>query len=1067
MLEGSFRPASSAAGPHHQFPINPKSGYPDQASPVVNMRKDHSGPSFTPVHDRPASSHSPDYESEDHQQLGSPPGQPPHYFKNHPSLANQSQSNQSLVVHQDGSEVSQSPSMPNLEARPSQESVPKNSSIGPVRAKKKPAGSACNSCHRLKVRSRSGPKAGRKFPTPSGATAGSQPGTSAPMPPMSLPQVTQLSAPSVSTLSAPIAPQPSPLSVVSSKQETKSTPHISTSQPPEAYGNYEPNLSHSSSLHVRLAALENSVSGLLQVLRAQQSSNHSFHASPSEQRPPLSPPTPPTLVVSGSSSTFGPEKDHPNDPNRLGSPNTSSGLGDPLSEGIISAPQLQYLYDVVLPAQLADLACCQISLNPCSIILLVQRHGGYRRSFLLFTVYRSHTPENCMMSNSTGTRVDLSQVTIDDATYARLVALAHQHLSATLLKANHNIEDVRAILFLACWALVSNEDPSGAPHRWVLIGHAGRIGRSIGLDRCAAELRGSNGIWNNPELHATRRSQLDAIKTDHALQAIETILSSNLRLEPSRGYFPPLSLPAERDPSFTIAKLSKGSPFQYDVVSAAQIESLAELAEIWASANSFLSVADDRSRNISSDQLIELGEHHNKVMDAWAKKWTWHGSSWAPLLGANLRTIRLLSESLRITLNLAFTNVLYAIAAVSRLSPKLHETLAMAIERVNGSSTAVIQAHRDSVREGYSLAFAPDLVTDGLVSAAITVLQLASPIGLPSVMGKANGRESKKQTPHPSGSTSNLEAPAREERLPTPHLAEDRADVDMTEANASNSNGIQSHLLKGPPHGSRASSPASNSRRHSKSTSPHVASFPVDVGAGNQTLGKKCFMEPPVAAHYIRMATDVLQSSDRSQTRLGTIMASKIMRLATQAGLMGPTGASSLMGPISNTTQSPSSCAVNQDERTSISSTTSLTSTRLARKSSGENPDVNHQGNSTHEVGNGSDGRATDNSNPEISIRHTEDEDDDSNEHNPTSSQLVTENVKPASPAHNVQEDEHEDQTVEEVADGDCEADGDGDGDGEGEGYEEDQIGGDSNSIIHHEQGRAEKDGQDMMEEYH
>ncbi|POV97816.1 hypothetical protein PSTT_14826 [Puccinia striiformis] len=98
------------------------------------------------------------------------------------------------------------------------------------------------------------------------------------------------------------------------------------------------------------------------------------------------------------------------------------------------------------------------------------------------------------------------------------------------------------------------------------------------------------------------------------------------------------------------------------------------------------------------------------------------------------------------------------------------------------------------------------------------------------------------------------------------------------------------------------------------------------------------------------MATDVLQSSDRSQTRLGTIMASKIMRLATQAGLMGPTGASSMMGPISNTTQSPSSCAVNQDERTSISSTTSLTSTRLARKSSGENPDVNHQGNSTHEV---------------------------------------------------------------------------------------------------------------------
>jgi hypothetical protein len=85
-------------------------------------------------------------------------------------------------------------------------------------------------------------------------------------------------------------------------------------------------------------------------------------------------------------------------------------------------------------------------------------------------------------------------------------------------------------------------------------------------------------------------------------------------------------VPAEREPSFSIVKLSNGSPSQYDVVSAAQIESLAELAEIWAAANSFLSVADDRSRNLTSEQLMELGEHHNKVMDAWAKKWTWHGT---------------------------------------------------------------------------------------------------------------------------------------------------------------------------------------------------------------------------------------------------------------------------------------------------------------------------------------------------------------------------------------------------------------------------------------------------------
>ncbi|EFP80415.2 uncharacterized protein PGTG_06371 [Puccinia graminis f. sp. tritici CRL 75-36-700-3] len=1117
MLEGSFRPSSSATGLHPQYPI-PKSGYAEQPSPAANMRKDHPGPSFTPVHDRPLSSHSPDYESEDHQQSGSPPGHAPHFFKSHPSMASHPQSNQSSV-HQAASELPQSSSIPKLDGRPPQEVAPKNSNIGPVRAKKKPAGSACNSCHRLKTRcsgghpcdrcaahkvacqfdrdliyrsplasssqqasarnahamskgetapagkprSRSGPKAGRKFPPASNPGAVSQSAPTAPMLPMALPQVTQLSAPSLPTLSAPIAHQPGSFSAAPPKQGNKSTP-ISTPQPPEGYANYEPNLSHPNGLHVRLAALENSVSGLLQVLRAHQSTNPSFLPPAAEPRPPLSPPTPPTLVVSGSSSTFGPEKDQPNDPNRLGAPCATSGLGDPLSEGILPAMQLQYLYDVFV----------EFCLPSLPILHAVQIASIRARSSFLFSVMVAigarfcssqsvaHIPpKNCLMSNSTGARVDLSQVTIDEATYARLVTLAHQHLSNTLLKATHSLEDVRAILFLACWALVSNEDPNGAPNRWVLIGHAGRIGRSIGLDRCTSELRGSSDIWNNPELHETRRVQLDAIKTDHALQAIETILSSNLRLEPSRDYFPPLHVATEREPSFTIVKLSNGSPSQYDVVSAAQIESLAELAEIWAAANSFLSVADDRSRNLTSEQLIELGEHHNKVMDAWAKKWTWHGSSWAPLLGANLRTIRLLSESLRITLNLAFTNVLYAIAAVSRLPPKFHETLAMAIERVNGSSTAVIQAHRDSVREGFSLAFAPDLVTDGLVSAAITVLQLASPIGLPAMIGKPSGKEIKKRTLNPSGSSSNLENLAREERLPTPQSGEDRADVDMNEANASSSGGPQPHILMRPSHESRASSPSSTPRRLSKSSSPRMAFFSADgIAGGNQMLGKKCFMEPPVAAHYIRMATDVLQSSDRSQTRLGTIMASKIMKLATQAGLMGSPSSSNLVGPTSNTSHSPGGGMVSHDERPSISSTSSLSSTRHATISSAEHPDVNPHPKSKQDGVIGLDSRATDVSNPESSLRQAEDDDEISGENIHTASQQRAVLIAQPGPQDpDFHDDENEDEPTEgnEMADDNC--------DGDGEADEEDQITGDSYSAIHHEQQPSEKDGQDMMEE--
>ncbi|KAI7965843.1 hypothetical protein MJO29_001591, partial [Puccinia striiformis f. sp. tritici] len=276
-----------------------------------------------------------------------------------------------------------------------------------------------------------------------------------------------------------------------------------------------------------------------------------------------------------------------------------------------------------------------------------------------------------------------------------------------------------------------------------------RIGCLIGLDCWAAELWGFNGIWK-----ISNSTQLDA--------PTQTLAGTK---SPS---FPSSEPPRQTQAQFYNRQTSNGSPSQYDIVSAAQIESLAKLAEIWASANPFLSVADGRSRNISSNQLIELGEHHNKVHS---------GLHYLALIYVPSDFIRLLSESLCITLVFAFTNGLYAIAAVSRLSPKLNKTLAM--ERVNGSSTALIQAHRDSVREGYNLAFSPDLVTNGLVSAAITVLQLAS-----------EGKQPGKQVTNPSSKWLNFQSrSAWTQRV-------------------------------GPLHVSRASSLGSNSHRHSKTTSP-------------------------------------------------------------------------------------------------------------------------------------------------------------------------------------------------------------------------------------------------------
>lgn len=1016
MLEGSFRPPCSTTTLHHPYAIS-KAVYTDQAPSVASMRrKDHTGPAFTPIHDRPgSSSHSPDYESEDHLQSESPSSHSPRYLKKTIHNSHSSSTQGSMPTHSPGNSSSahptnsdsQSPSVFKMDLKIPHEALPKNSSIGPVRAKKKPAGSACNSCHRLKTRcsgghpcdrcaahkvpcqfdrdliyrsplasssqqasarnthttskpdplvppkprSRGGAKAGRKAAAAAAAAAATLPAPPPPpisqsIPPASILPITPSQSAQLSPPPVPVVPA-LPSSITHQNSSCTSAPftkppakpnHVAKPVPSEAFIVYETaNVPQPNGLHVRLAALENSVSGLLQVLRSHQPHASHLALSASEQRAPLSPPMPPTLMVSGSSSTFGPEKDQAGDSNRLGSRNPSCVIGDPLSEGILPTAQLQYLYDVFV----------EFCLPSLPILHAVQIALIRSRSSFLFTVMVSIGARFCssqslthlptcqgFMSTSTGNRIDLSQVTIDESTYNRLVALSHQHLSATLLKSSHTLEDVRAILFLACWALVSSEESTGAPNRWVLIGHAGRIARSIGLDRCASELQGCIGIWNNPDIHEARREQLDAIKTDEALRAIETILSSNLRLEPSRGYFPPLQMPNKREASHSLVQLSTGSPSQYDIISAAQIEALAELTEIWFAANSFLSVADDRSRSLSSEQLIELGERHNQAMDAWAKKWTWHGSSWAPLLGANLRTIKLLSESLRISLNLAFTNVLYAIGALNRPPPpRFHEILAMALERVNGSSTAVIQAHRDSVREGFSLAFAPDLVTDGLVSAAITVLQLASPVAFAPMFNKPGSKDGNKVGSNNNGNYSNTEGSAEDDRISTP---EDKTDVGMSESKATLPHGVNhvhsNQSFKGTPHESRMSSPSSTPRRLSKCSSPRMAniSFFSDLTNGSSpTMGKKCFMEAPVAAHYIRMATDVLQTSDRSQTRLGTIMAGKIIKLATQAGLMGPHNVSN-RNP--GTGSNSSSAVVSREGRPSISSTSSISSsTKPAR----------------------------------------------------------------------------------------------------------------------------------------
>lgn len=911
MLEGSFRPPTSH---QHSYSSSNSKPYADPSTMSAIRRKDlTNGPSFTTIpYHHTQQQQSPGYETDEQPQPPSPASQQqqPQYFH-----------------HQQPPPAFET--LPPIKSEPKSipEPAPKEASFGPVRAKKKPAGSACNSCHRLKTRCSGGYPCDRcaahkvpcqfdrdliyRSPLASSSQQASarnaqvQNSPHNPNEPTKAPRARpnsankaaskragaqQQQAPSPLALSAlpahvddnrstPSPPVPS-RSILHAQQTipmraqptsaTRKLPKstlITTPVPSEAF--YEPNSSASAAINqsilLRLAALETNVSGLLQVLRPAQ-----LHQQSQSQHRMREPPTPipPTLMVSSNSSSVGPEKDphHPSDPNsRVGF--APVGAGDPLSEGLLNSKQVQFLYDVFVD-------CCLPSLP---ILHRVQLSMIRARSPFLFSTMLTIGARFCSTqaaSQSTGALSvpsspnplagadSSSKVIVDETTYGRLVGLTYQHLASTLLKPSHSLDDVRAILFLACWALVSNEDPVGAPNRWVLVGHAGRIGRSIGLDRVVGDMMSNlattdNGdSWNSADQQDLKRDQLDAVKTDYTMRSIEAFLSTNLRIEPTRDFFSRNSSTSSRKATENIVQLATGSPFQYDVISTTQVQAMAELAEIWASSTSFLAMADEfnRSKHGSSHrkeellndvELAELGETHNLALDDWAKKWTWHGSAWVPLLGNNLRTLKLLSESLRITLNLALTNVLYgSILNTSPPSHRFQERLSVALDRVNGSSTAVIQTHRDSVREGFSLAFTPDLITDGLVSAALTVLQLATPFNNPRKHDDGRGPST------PTSSDGKGNAPA---------------DVEMSDVTTTTSGSTKGRPLN------HQTSPVS----------------PPPVEESGAVIGKKALMEPAVAAHYIRMATDVLRASDRSQTRLATTMASKILLLGVRAGLLG------------------------------------------------------------------------------------------------------------------------------------------------------------------------------------
>jgi hypothetical protein len=72
---------------------------------------------------------------------------------------------------------------------------------------------------------------------------------------------------------------------------------------------------------------------------------------------------------------------------------------------------------------------------------------------------------------------------LDPGIPQRLANLAETHLGQTLLRKQHALSDVQAILLLAAWGLQSG---GRGPDAWIVTGHAARVARRLGVHKVLA-----------------------------------------------------------------------------------------------------------------------------------------------------------------------------------------------------------------------------------------------------------------------------------------------------------------------------------------------------------------------------------------------------------------------------------------------------------------------------------------------------------------------------------------------------------------------------------------------------
>ncbi|WVF71872.1 hypothetical protein IAT40_006682 [Kwoniella sp. CBS 6097] len=324
---------------------------------------------------------------------------------------------------------------------------------------------------------------------------------------------------------------------------------------------------------------------------------------------------------------------------------------------------------------------------------------------------------------------------LDPSIPSRLANLAEAHLANTLLRKQHALSDVQAVILLSAWGLQSG---GRGPDAWVITGHAARIARRLGLHKVlaqAAELarltRPGTPAWDKLEAFLPQwRTWLCWFCFDGFLSlGFGRPQSTQFETVDEQGFLQLRLNQILPRPGTTPSIALYGDVYMAGQVQLTQIgRDLFNWGEMLADPKS-ANWADPKYADMFRDKELNVRamfKDLNARLDEWSKLWVWSGSPYTLYLGSSARIARLQADHMRLCLN----------SFALKSGPDEDDYVAQCLKKALNAAMSTIQTHYESSQTDMALSFATDYLTITLAQAAVFLVRIVK--AAPSVQKVTN-----------------------------------------------------------------------------------------------------------------------------------------------------------------------------------------------------------------------------------------------------------------------------------------------------------------------------------------